>query len=110
LQTPIGADHSDADSPAAKKPVETVKQIAGTFPGDVDVPRMRAGKVGGLFMSVWIPCGPGTDFLAPSHVRATRKIPSTADGPGRTGRLGGDRHDSAVDEGVGGSMRSGRAQ
>ncbi|GFZ44974.1 Putative dipeptidase [Saitozyma sp. JCM 24511] len=50
-----------------KKPVETVKQIAGTFPGDVDVPRMRAGKVGGLFMSVWIPCGPGTDFLAPSH-------------------------------------------
>ncbi|KAK8858775.1 hypothetical protein IAR55_003005 [Kwoniella newhampshirensis] len=49
----------------SKNPVETVSAIAGSFPGHVDVPRMREGKLGGVFMSCWIPCHPGDDFLRP---------------------------------------------
>ncbi|WVQ82973.1 hypothetical protein IAT38_005111 [Cryptococcus sp. DSM 104549] len=50
----------------SRNPVTTVKRLAGTFPGHVDVPRMRQGKMGGIFMSVWLPCRPGSDFLEPS--------------------------------------------
>ncbi|TYJ58300.1 hypothetical protein B9479_000843 [Cryptococcus floricola] len=50
-----------------KEPVRTVKLVRETFPGHVDVPRMRQGKLGGLFMSCWLPVRPGDDFLNPSN-------------------------------------------
>ncbi|KAL7420764.1 hypothetical protein Q5752_004716 [Cryptotrichosporon argae] len=46
----------------SRNPVETVPLVAGAFPGHVDVPRLRAGRVGGLFMSVWIPAAEGSDW------------------------------------------------
>ncbi|ODN93396.1 hypothetical protein L198_05258 [Cryptococcus wingfieldii CBS 7118] len=50
-----------------KEPLRTVKLVRETFPGHVDVPRMRQGKLGGLFMSCWLPVRPGDDFLNPSN-------------------------------------------
>ncbi|ODN73942.1 hypothetical protein L202_07445 [Cryptococcus amylolentus CBS 6039] len=50
-----------------REPVRTVKLVRETFPGHVDVPRMRQGKLGGLFMSCWLPVRPGDDFLNPSN-------------------------------------------
>ncbi|WVQ73371.1 hypothetical protein IAR50_002940 [Cryptococcus sp. DSM 104548] len=50
-----------------KEPVRTVKLVKETFPGHVDVPRMRQGKLGGIFMSCWLPVRPGDDFLNPSN-------------------------------------------
>jgi len=41
------------------------------FPGHVDIPRMRTGKVGGMFMSVWIPCEENVEFLNPDTVSRT---------------------------------------
>ncbi|WWD05093.1 hypothetical protein V865_003165 [Kwoniella europaea PYCC6329] len=49
-----------------RNPVEGAEQIAGPYPGHVDVPRMRQGKLGGIFMAVWLPCRPGTDYCLPS--------------------------------------------
>lgn len=43
--------------------------VKGEFVGHVDVPRMRAGKLGGIFMSVWIPCEENVEFLNPDTVR-----------------------------------------
>jgi len=42
--------------------------LSEEFPGHVDIPRMRAGKVGGMFMSVWIPCEENVEFLNPDAV------------------------------------------
>ncbi|WRT67987.1 uncharacterized protein IL334_004962 [Kwoniella shivajii] len=50
----------------SRNPVEGAAQLAKSYPGHVDVPRMRQGKLGGLFMAVWIPCRPGTDYCLPS--------------------------------------------
>jgi hypothetical protein len=38
------------------------------FPGHVDIPRMKAGKLGGVFMSVWIPCEENVEFMNPDTV------------------------------------------
>lgn len=51
-----------------RRPVETVKMLTEEFPGHVDIPRMREGKVGGMFMSVWIPCEENVEFLNPDTV------------------------------------------
>jgi hypothetical protein len=48
--------------------VETVSMLTEEFPGHVDIPRMRKGKVGGMFMSVWIPCEENVEFLNPDAV------------------------------------------
>jgi membrane dipeptidase len=42
--------------------------LTDEFPGHVDIPRMRKGKVGGMFMSVWIPCEENVEFLNPDTV------------------------------------------
>ncbi|KAI0780904.1 membrane dipeptidase-domain-containing protein [Trametes elegans] len=44
----------------------TAVDLSRPFPGHVDIPRLRQGKVGGFFWSVWVACpGPeeGDDFL-----------------------------------------------
>jgi membrane dipeptidase len=51
-----------------RRPVETVSMLTEEFPGHVDIPRMRKGKVGGMFMSVWIPCEENVEFLNPDTV------------------------------------------
>lgn len=43
--------------------------VNNDFVGHVDVPRMREGKLGGIFMSVWIPCEENVEFLNPDTVR-----------------------------------------
>ncbi|WWC88459.1 uncharacterized protein L201_003370 [Kwoniella dendrophila CBS 6074] len=50
----------------SKDPVQGASQLAGSYPGHVDIPRMREGKLGGIFMAVWIPCRPGNDYCLPS--------------------------------------------
>jgi membrane dipeptidase len=54
--------------------VETVSMLTEEFPGHVDIPRMRKGKVGGMFMSVWIPCEENVEFLNPDAVSLARLI------------------------------------
>jgi len=54
-----------------RRPVETVTMLTEEFPGHVDIPRMREGKVGGMFMSVWIPCEENVEFLNPDAVCQT---------------------------------------
>nr|XP_019045401.1 hypothetical protein I302_05790 [Kwoniella bestiolae CBS 10118]OCF24331.1 hypothetical protein I302_05790 [Kwoniella bestiolae CBS 10118] len=51
-----------------RDPVEAAGQLSGSYPGHVDVPRMREGKLGGIFMAVWLPCRPGTDYCLPNDV------------------------------------------
>lgn len=51
-----------------RRPVETVGMLTEEFPGHVDIPRMRAGKLGGVFMSVWIPCEENVEFMNPDTV------------------------------------------
>lgn len=54
-----------------RRPVETVDMLSDQFPGHVDIPRMRAGKLGGVFMSVWIPCEENVEFMNPDTVGHT---------------------------------------
>jgi hypothetical protein len=51
-----------------RRPVETVSMLTEEFPGHVDIPRMKAGKLGGVFMSVWIPCEENVEFMNPDTV------------------------------------------
>ena len=51
--------------------------VNGEFVGHVDVPRMREGKLGGIFMSVWIPCEENVEFLNPDTVCPAFRIYST---------------------------------
>jgi membrane dipeptidase len=50
-----------------------IPKIAQSFPGHVDIPRMREGRLGGAFWTVWTPChdpiagDPGPDFSRPSN-------------------------------------------
>ncbi|KAJ9626169.1 hypothetical protein H2204_010121 [Knufia peltigerae] len=59
-----------------RKPLDAIPLLNGSFPGHVDIPRMREGRLGGAFWTVWAPCydvvgeDPGADFNTPtSHVR-----------------------------------------
>ncbi|CAM1507788.1 Fc.00g046360.m01.CDS01 [Cosmosporella sp. VM-42] len=59
-----------------RKPLDVVAQLNGSFPGHVDIPRMRQGRLGGAFWTVWAPCydvvgeDPGPDFNTPTnHLR-----------------------------------------
>ncbi|KAK5682086.1 hypothetical protein LTS10_005211 [Elasticomyces elasticus] len=56
-----------------RKPLDAVRLLNVTFPGHVDIPRMREGRLGGAFWTVWAPCpdvaggDPGLDFTEPTH-------------------------------------------
>ncbi|KXJ87925.1 membrane dipeptidase [Microdochium bolleyi] len=56
-----------------RHPLEAIKMLSSTVPGHVDIPRMRAGRLGGAFWTVWTPCpelvgdDPGADFNKPTH-------------------------------------------
>lgn len=59
-----------------RKPLDGIHKLNGTYPGHVDIPRMREGRLGGAFWSVWAPCydvtneDPGPDFNKPTnHLR-----------------------------------------
>jgi membrane dipeptidase len=49
-----------------------IPQISESFPGHVDIPRMREGRLGGAFWTVWTPChdhvagDTKSDFTGPS--------------------------------------------
>jgi membrane dipeptidase len=55
------------------KPLDAVRLLNSSFPGHVDIPRLREGRLGGAFWTVWAPCpdiaggDPGPDFTAPTH-------------------------------------------
>ncbi|RDW57255.1 dipeptidase-2 [Coleophoma crateriformis] len=56
-----------------RRPLEIIPQLAGNLPGHVDIPRMRKGRLGGAFWTVWAPChgiggeDPGEDFNNPTN-------------------------------------------
>ncbi|OAG43822.1 hypothetical protein AYO21_02049 [Fonsecaea monophora] len=59
-----------------RRPLDAIPQLNGSFPGHVDIPRMRQGRLGGAFWTVWAPCydvteeDPGSDFNTPTnHLR-----------------------------------------
>ncbi|KAK6907970.1 hypothetical protein I203_101971 [Kwoniella mangroviensis CBS 8507] len=54
------------DLPLILRAVKAAEQIAGPYPGHVDVPKLRQGKLGGIFMAVRVPCRSGTDYFLPS--------------------------------------------
>ncbi|KAK4939920.1 hypothetical protein LTR10_019879 [Elasticomyces elasticus] len=59
-----------------RRPLDALHQLNVSFPGHVDIPRMREGRLGGAFWTVWAPCydvtgeDPGPDFNTPTnHLR-----------------------------------------
>lgn len=62
-----------ADVPPGRRPLEVIPQLAHHLPGHVDIPRMRKGRLGGAFWTVWAPChghggeDPGADFTNPTN-------------------------------------------
>ncbi|SPN99279.1 related to Putative dipeptidase ARB_02715 [Cephalotrichum gorgonifer] len=56
-----------------RRPLETIPQLKGKVAGHVDLPRIREGKLGGAFWTVWAPCpelvgeDPGKDFNTPTN-------------------------------------------
>ncbi|KAH8885858.1 membrane dipeptidase [Thozetella sp. PMI_491] len=56
-----------------RRPLEVIPQLSGHLPGHVDIPRMRKGRLGGAFWTVWAPChaqggeDPGADFNTPTN-------------------------------------------
>lgn len=57
-----------------KRPLEIIPDLATYVPGHVDIPRMREGRLGGAFFTVWAPCPElvdmdvGKDFLGMTDV------------------------------------------
>ncbi|RVX67415.1 hypothetical protein B0A52_08768 [Exophiala mesophila] len=56
-----------------RRPLDALPQLNSSFPGHVDIPRMREGRLGGAFWTVWAPCydvvdeDPGADFNTPTN-------------------------------------------
>ncbi|KAH7024404.1 membrane dipeptidase [Microdochium trichocladiopsis] len=54
-------------------PLNAIRSINASVPGHVDIPRLREGRLGGAFWTVWTPCpelvgdDPGPDFNNPTH-------------------------------------------
>ncbi len=64
-----------------RRPLDALSQLNGSFPGHVDIPRMREGRLGGAFWTVWAPCydvvgeDPGPDFNRPTnHLRDSMEM------------------------------------
>jgi len=61
---------------SGRKPLDIIPDLATGLPGHVDIPKMRKGRLGGAFFTVWAPCpelvgeDPGKDFLDSTNVRA----------------------------------------
>ncbi|EXJ86189.1 hypothetical protein A1O1_06559 [Capronia coronata CBS 617.96] len=59
-------------SDPGEKPLDSIPKLAESFPGHVDIPRLREGRLGGAFWTVWAPCydivgeDPGPDFNTPT--------------------------------------------
>ncbi|KAJ5465557.1 hypothetical protein N7530_009344 [Penicillium desertorum] len=54
--------------------------VQGEFPGQVDIPRLRQGKVGGTFWSVFVPCPEnGTDFSDENYAASVRETMEQVD-------------------------------
>ncbi|KIX99214.1 uncharacterized protein Z520_04790 [Fonsecaea multimorphosa CBS 102226] len=53
----------------SRNPLDVIPELETRIPGHVDIPRMREGRLGGAFFTVWAPCpdtlglDPGKDFL-----------------------------------------------
>jgi membrane dipeptidase len=58
---------------AGRKPLDAIPMMNTHVPGHVDIPRIREGRLGAAFWTVWTPCpsspadDPGPDFTAPTH-------------------------------------------
>ncbi|KAJ5820840.1 uncharacterized protein N7525_010124 [Penicillium rubens] len=54
--------------------------VQGNFPGQVDIPRLIQGKVGGTFWSVFVPCPEnGTDFSDENYAASVRETMEQVD-------------------------------
>ncbi|CAG8901319.1 unnamed protein product [Penicillium egyptiacum] len=54
--------------------------VQGKFPGQVDIPRLKQGKVGGTFWSVFVPCPEdGTDFSDENYAASVRETMEQVD-------------------------------
>ncbi|KAK6075521.1 microsomal dipeptidase [Seiridium cupressi] len=57
----------------SRHPLDAIPQLSTSFPGHVDIPRMREGHLGGVFWSIWAPCpelvgeDAGADFNKPTN-------------------------------------------
>jgi membrane dipeptidase len=57
-----------------RRPLDGVDSMKGNLPGHVDIPKMKQGRLGGLFMTVYTPCpgmqgqDEGEDFTRPLDV------------------------------------------
>jgi hypothetical protein len=65
---------------ADRRPLDAIDGVLTGLPGHVDIPRMHAGKLGAVFLSVWVPCPDflgldvGADFLNPLNVSETATL------------------------------------
>ncbi|KAJ5497593.1 Peptidase M19 renal dipeptidase [Penicillium fimorum] len=54
--------------------------VKGNFPGHVDIPRLKQGRVGGTFWSVFVPCPEnGTDFSDENYAPSVRETMEQVD-------------------------------
>ncbi|KAJ5200847.1 Peptidase M19 renal dipeptidase [Penicillium cf. griseofulvum] len=54
--------------------------VKGKFPGHVDIPRLKQGRVGGTFWSVFVPCPEnGTDFSDKNYAASVRETMEQVD-------------------------------
>ncbi|KAI3121680.1 hypothetical protein CBS147330_7790 [Penicillium roqueforti] len=54
--------------------------VNGKFPGHVDIPRLKQGRVGGTFWSVFVPCPKnGTDFSDENYASSVRETMEQVD-------------------------------
>ncbi|KAJ5614908.1 hypothetical protein N7537_000022 [Penicillium hordei] len=54
--------------------------VTGKFPGHVDIPRLKQGRVGGTFWSVFVPCPKnGTDFSDENYAASVRETMEQVD-------------------------------
>ncbi|KAJ5207594.1 hypothetical protein N7449_001973 [Penicillium cf. viridicatum] len=54
--------------------------VTGKFPGHVDIPRLKQGRVGGTFWSVFVPCPKnGTDFSDENYAESVRETMEQVD-------------------------------
>jgi len=65
---------SQAKNTTGRNPLETIPELAIRIPGHVDIPKMKEGRLGGAFFTVWTPCpetldqDPGKDFMGRTDV------------------------------------------
>ncbi|KAJ5560752.1 Peptidase M19 renal dipeptidase [Penicillium sp. DV-2018c] len=86
-QTPLFDGHDDfpifvreAFQNRINSPDFTEPFVNGTLPGHVDIPRLRQGRVGGTFWSVFVPCPEnGTDLSDENYAASVRETTEQID-------------------------------